>query len=151
MAAIRSGRGLGIWIIAASALLAMGPALADDTGSSTLGDGPQRRPTSLWSRVATTELATMRGGFDSPGGLSIVFSVERSVGLNGSPALIDFNGPISGNWGMSTNWIAVQNQINGQRIQISTLINATVSELGLLRSLSLQAALQAAVIGSVRH
>jgi len=105
-----------------------------------------------WTRLAPSDLLGFRGGLDTSTDVSIALSIERAVGLG--PNL----GPDSASGQPNLIWLspalrsaAVQNQLNNQRIQVFTIINSSVTELSVLRSLNLQMAIQDAAARSLRH
>jgi hypothetical protein len=103
--------------------------------------------------VSDDELADVRGGQPSPDGLSIAMTVERSMGAGGAAH------PSTYSWGWGTdplpsqaaNGVVLQNVLNNQKLEVSTVINATLTELGLLRALSLQSSIQDMSTISLRH
>lgn len=144
----------------------------DDLRPNTMGEG--------WERVARAELDGTRGGFLTPNGLRVSFGIERAVYINGNlvattrltvselGAVSGTGASISGSPGFSliqngalgtvTGAIApgsvgtvIQNALNGQQIQNTTTINATVNSLDVMRSINLQSTIRNAVTDSLRR
>ena len=129
--------------------------------------------------VREEELGGVRGGFTTPEGLKISFGIERAVYINGSlvsttslnfsdldkirggaslpqgalaviqsgPGNTFQTGPISAN----TLGTVVQNTLNDQKIQSTTVINATVNSLGIVNSMNAAAALRGAMVDTLRR
>jgi hypothetical protein len=144
----------------------------DERRPNPMGDG--------WQRLARAELDGTRGGFLTPNGLRISFGIERAVYINGSLVAttrltvselgaVSGTGPSvagspaftliqNGALGTVTGAIppgsvgtVIQNALNGQQIQNSTTINATVNSLDVLRSMNLQSTIRNAVTDSLRR
>jgi hypothetical protein len=141
-----------IWGVMACATVLM-CALASHTANADPEIGRSVRvvhDTSRWGRVPDEDLESLRGGFGLDDGLLIAFSIERTVGIDGDSKTTTISWP-GGAFNPAFTWATVQNRLNGQRIQVSTIINASVSELALLRALSLQATLQQSALLSLHH
>lgn len=143
----------------------------DELRPNTMGEG--------WQRMARVELDGQRGGFFTPNGLRISFGIERAVYINGNlvattrltvselGAMSGTGAAVSGNLGALiqngalgtvTGTIApgsvgtvIQNALNGQQIQNTTVINATVNSLDVMRSMNLQSTIRNAVSDSLRR
>jgi hypothetical protein len=105
--------------------------------------------------VPDEELAALRGGFETASGLQISFGIERLVYLNGELRMQNtvFDSAVLADLGSLAAYIqtsmagggsggippalltSIQNDLDGQVIQSLTVINATVSSMGALRSL----------------
>lgn len=97
---------------------------------------------SAWQPIENEDLSRLRGGFQTDAGLTISFGIQRTVWANGQlmPAM-----------GALTNISAIQNQLDNQKFQVYTTINATVTAASLMRSLNLQTALQDITVRSLHH
>lgn len=122
-----------------------------------------------WVAVDEAALASMRGGFTTPGGLELALGIERIVSINGeqvSRVTLFALGAAgtSFNAGDSARLIqqggnnvfagvldqvgatVVQNSLNNQAIRTDTLISANVNSAGLLREINFNNALNLAAI-----
>jgi len=108
--------------------------LADAT--PTLADHPFEH----WERASDSELDQLRGGFVLPNGVTIDFSLERIISLNGAVVSSSFfelpsnvtliqNGNIIQNPGLSMSGLGtvIQNNLDNQTISALTQLNLTVS------------------------
>lgn len=128
-----------------------------------------------WTAVDATTLGKLRGGFTTPAGLEVSLGIERMVMLNGvvlaqtnveiadlgrlgdaspeaardalSSVQLVQNG--AGNVAALAGTVApatlVQNTLDGQRIDSSTVIHSSVNSIGLLTALNVQDSLREAI------
>jgi len=99
-------------------------------------------PFAHWERASDSELDQLRGGFVLPNGVTIDFSLERIISLNGAVVSSSFfelpgnvtliqNGNIIQDPGLSMSGLGtvIQNNLDNQTISALTQLNLTVSNI----------------------
>jgi hypothetical protein len=116
-----------------------------------------------WTAVDDTALDTLRGGFEMPAmsmGLAVSFSFVRSFNANGERVsetrftLPDISSITAAqasqvSEAMAQATTAVQNNLNNQKIQTLTQIDAGINSLGILRAINSQGVLRDALLGAL--
>lgn len=131
-----------------------------------------------WTAASNEQLDTLRGGFETPSGMTVSFGLVRTVSINGDVVnRTSFNLPDvskitaeqahavstamaqtrlvqngAGNFSLQqplAGGTLVQNSLNDQTIQTLTVINAGVNSLGLFKSINLQGAFRDALFGAI--
>lgn len=127
-----------------------------------------------WQPIAASRLASQRGGFDLPSGLSVSLGIERLVAINGqlvAQSNIDF-ATIDASSGQTAHAGApsaqlvqigagnfaslppagatfIQNSLNDQTIGTRTIINASVNSASLLKDLNFNGAVRDAGLSAI--
>lgn len=128
-----------------------------------------------WVAIDLSRLDGMRGGFETPAGLTASFGIERVAFVNGelvaatyvnipdigaitveqAQALSALNdtlliqiGPGNTFETSSLNGVVIQNTLDNQQITTLTTLNVSVSTLGLFQDLNAYTALQSALINA---